>query len=196
MTSSAATDAKRFLTADAMLRLSEDLAAQVARADFRPSFLLALWRGGCLTGAVVQEYLEVKQGTTIDHVAARSVSRDRVTGTPLPGGIQIHATGHACAQLTADDRLLIVDDVHDSGLTIEALIAHLQGRLRANMPREVKVAVVFYKPARSKTARVPDFYVEATDDWLVFPHELQGLSKEEMRAHRPHAHALLYGNTL
>jgi len=32
---------------------------------------------------------------------------------------------------------------------------------------------------------VPDYYVRATDQWLVFPHELQGLTREEIRAHKP-----------
>jgi hypothetical protein len=32
---------------------------------------------------------------------------------------------------------------------------------------------------------VPDYYVHATEQWLVFPHELVGLSAEEIRAHKP-----------
>ena len=47
--------------------------------------------------------------------------------------------------------------------------------------REVKVATVYYKPARNRTGGKPDFFVEETDDWLVFPHEICGLTDDEIR---------------
>jgi hypothetical protein len=34
-------------------------------------------------------------------------------------------------------------------------------------------------------ARVPDYYLEETDAWLMYPHSLEGLTLEEIRAHRP-----------
>jgi len=53
------------------------------------------------------------------------------------------------------------------------------------MPKSVKVAVPYYKPERNKTDRVPDYYLHETDQWLKFPHSLEGLSVEEVRANRP-----------
>ncbi len=188
--SSSVSDAKRHVTADELLRLSELLARKVVDAGFRPTFLIAVWRGGCLPGMVVQEFLERYYHCRIDHVSSRTASRDPVSGEALPE-IQVYAIGHACAVLSPDDRLLIVDDVWDSGRSVPALIAKLETRLRHNMPREVRVATVFYKPERNKSTRVPDFYVESSAEWLVFPHELQGLSDAELAQHRPHAHALL-----
>jgi len=44
---------------------------------------------------------------------------------------------------------------------------------------------VYYKPARNRSSLVPDFFVRATDKWLVFPHEIQGLSREEILQHKP-----------
>ena len=32
---------------------------------------------------------------------------------------------------------------------------------------------------------VPDYYIHETDDWLVFPHELEGLTPEEVSASKP-----------
>jgi hypothetical protein len=37
----------------------------------------------------------------------------------------------------------------------------------------------------------PDFYVYETDEWLVFPHEIDGLTPEEIRAHKPEAAVIL-----
>jgi uncharacterized protein len=64
-------------------------------------------------------------------------------------------------------------------------------RCRNNMPREVKIATVYFKPSRNRTELSPDFYVHATEDWLVFPHEICGLSREEIRAHKPGAELIL-----
>ena len=52
------------------------------------------------------------------------------------------------------------------------------------MPREVKTACVWYKPARRQTELAPDYYVHETARWLVFPHELEGLTPEEIAAHK------------
>ncbi len=52
-------------------------------------------------------------------------------------------------------------------------------------PENVRIATVYYKPSRNKTRLVPDFYVRATDEWLVFPHELKGLTREEILANKP-----------
>jgi hypoxanthine phosphoribosyltransferase len=183
---SSASDRKRFVSPENLNSLAEELAFQVAKADFRPTFLIALWRGGCQPGAVVQEFLEYVQKTKIDHVAVRTISRDAITGVPLKD-IIVHATGHACDTLTADSRLLIVDDVWDSGRSIQAVLDHLSGHIKERMPREIKVATVFYKPKRNKLQREPEFYVEPTDEWLVFPHELVELSDEEVAKFRPNA---------
>ena len=80
--------------------------------------------------------------------------------------------------------MLIVDDVYDSGLSIEAVIDNLKLKARKNTPH-IRVATVYYKPGNNKTDRTPDYYVHETDQWLVFPHELDGLTIEEIYQHKP-----------
>jgi hypothetical protein len=53
------------------------------------------------------------------------------------------------------------------------------------MPEQVRIATVYYKPARNKSALRPDYFIRETDQWLVFPHELQGLTREEILANKP-----------
>ena len=81
-----------------------------------------------------------------------------------------------------DDSLLIVDDVFDTGRSIDAVINTLELKMRRNCPSQIKVATPWFKPNKNATSRVPDYYVHETDDWLVFPHELDGLSVEEISA--------------
>ena len=47
----------------------------------------------------------------------------------------------------------------------------------------VKFAALYYKPGRNETELVPDYYLHETTQWLVFPHELDGLSGAELREH-------------
>ena len=79
----------------------------------------------------------------------------------------------------------MVDDVFDTGLTVEAIINKLRREARLNTPEDIRVAVPWYKPSRKLVPRTPDFYLHETDRWLKFPHSLEGLTEDEIRQHRP-----------
>jgi hypothetical protein len=68
---------------------------------------------------------------------------------------------------------------------LDAVLAELQRRCRRNLPERIRIATVYYKPARNRSNHVPDYYVHDTDRWLVFPHEIQGLTRAEILAHKP-----------
>jgi uncharacterized protein len=89
------------------------------------------------------------------------------------------------SRLSFEDKLLIIDDVFDSGRSLEAVIAELQRRCRRNLPEQIRIATVYYKPERNSSSLVPDYYVRMTNKWLVFPHEVQGLTREEILANKP-----------
>lgn len=67
----------------------------------------------------------------------------------------------------------------------EAVIADLQRRCKRNLPEQIRIATVYYKPSRNRSSLTPDYYVRSTDQWLVFPHEVQGLTREEILKHKP-----------
>jgi hypothetical protein len=56
------------------------------------------------------------------------------------------------------------------------------------------VATVFFKPGNNRTERRPEYSVHETDKWLVFPHELNGLSPEEIARCKPEIARLLRGS--
>jgi hypoxanthine phosphoribosyltransferase len=97
----------------------------------------------------------------------------------------VHGLHYLIENINADDSLLIVDDVFDSGRSIDALITQLKLLTRKNMPEDVRIACPWFKPANNKTNITPDYYVKETDEWLVFPHELKGLTHAEMKAGKP-----------
>ena len=173
---------KWFISADSLLADSFELAQRVLASGYRPSFIAALWRGGAPIGIAVQELFE-HHGLKTDHIAIRTSS---YTGIDQPQRtVRVHAMDYLLSHLTPKDDLLIVDDVFDSGRSLEAVLEELQKRCPDNHPANVRIATVYYKPLRNRSRLVPDYYVHATEQWLGFPHELVGLSAEEIRAHKP-----------
>lgn len=70
----------------------------------------------------------------------------------------------------------MVDDVWDAGTTMKAVIDKLE-----ILQVEVYVAVIFFKPKKNQFPGLePEYCVDTTEAWLVFPHELEGLSKDEI----------------
>ena len=174
--------AKTFISADSLLRDSIQLGLQVVRSGFRPSFLVGIWRGGAPIGIAVQEVLEYN-GIDCDHIAIRTSSYTGIDQQART--VRVHAVDYLVSALNAEDGLLLIDDVFDSGRSLEAILVELKRRCRRNLPEQVRIATVYYKPARNRSALQPHFYVHATDQWLVFPHEMHGLTREEILRHKP-----------
>jgi hypoxanthine phosphoribosyltransferase len=168
---------KRFITAQELLEDSFRVAAKVYEDGFRPQFIVGIWRGGAPIGIAVQEYFDFKEVET-DHIAVRTSSYYGINQQSKE--IKVHGLHYIIENANADDGLLIVDDVFDSGRSIEALIAQLKKLSRNNMPTDVRIACPWYKPKNSKVDLVPDYYVHESSEWLVFPHELSGLTPDEI----------------
>jgi hypoxanthine-guanine phosphoribosyltransferase len=61
----------------------------------------------------------------------------------------------------------------------------LQVALGGETPQNIKLATIYFKPDQNQTEITPDYYITETDEWIVFPHELDGLTKEEVYANKP-----------
>lgn len=179
---------KVYLGAQQLLEDSFRLAAKVVESGFRPTVMIAIWRGGAPVGVAVQELLAY-QGIDTDHIAIRTSSYTGIDGRSSE--IRIHGMNYLIKKLCHEDRLLIVDDVFDTGSTIDAVIRYLHDKARLNTPHDVRVAVPYFKPSRNLTDRVPDYYLHETEEWLKYPHSLEGLSAEEVSQHRPELYRII-----
>ena len=171
-----------YIGAQELLEDAFELGARVLESGFRPSFIVAIWRGGAPIGIAVQELLDYF-GVESDHIAIRTSSYSGIDGRSSE--VRVHGLNYLLKNIEREDRLLIVDDVFDTGRTIEVVIDTLREKARRNAPREIRVAVPFYKPTRNLTDRVPDYYLHETEEWIKFPHSLEGLTTEEIAQHRP-----------
>jgi hypoxanthine phosphoribosyltransferase len=166
---------KQYISADQLLRDSCELGLRIAQSGFRPTLIVGVWRGGTPVAIAVQEVLDFL-GISCDHIAIRTSS---YSGLEQGARVAVHGLDYLYNKLTADDRLLIVDDVHDTGLSMEQVLKELRAHFGAEAP-VTKLAMPYFKPSHNQTAREPDFYLHTTSAWLVFPHELQGLSDTEI----------------
>jgi hypothetical protein len=178
---------KTVLTAQDLLADSFELGVRILESGFQPTLIIAIWRGGTPVGMAVQEILAYC-GIESDHIAIRTSS---YVGVDERGAVAVHGLNYIIKKVCYEDRVLIVDDVFDTGHTIKAVIDELTKRARGNTPEDIRVAVPWYKPTRNETDLVPDYCIRETAEWLVFPHELDALTPEEMQAARPDLHKII-----
>ncbi len=179
---------KTFINEDDLICDSFRLGVRIFNDGCRPTFVVGLWRGGSSVGIYVQECLQYL-GVETNHIAIRtsySGQPDYQEMVENPEDkIRVHGTQYLLETLNAEDSLLLVDDVCSSGLTLRVVVNRLRQRLKRNMPLELKVATIWNKPGHNRSGQMPDYYLHETDEWLVLPYELTGLSMEEVRDHKP-----------
>ena len=176
---------KRIIAANDLLRDSFKLAADIYASGFRPDYLVGLWRGGSAVGIAVQEGLDYF-GVPTDHIAIRTSysGADSYEKMLNRKRIRVHGLEYLLDSVCAEHSLLIVDDVLSSGKSVRAVRKQLEKKARRNLPHDIRVATVWFRPTE-KTRKAPDYFVHETTDWLVLPYELTGMSVDEIKVTRP-----------
>jgi len=168
---------KEFISSQEILTDSLRVGKKIYDSGFEPTFLIALWRGGTPLGMGITEYLNYKGKSIENHfaISTRAYNHDK-----LKGSVNIFGLREVAEKIQPNDRILIVDDLIDTGTTIKAVLQELKEICGQNMPpsENVKIATIYCKPKKSDLR--PDFYLHETDAWLVFPHEIEGLTQEEI----------------
>ena len=137
---------KIFITARQLLEDSFRLANMVYKDDFRPHFIVGIWRGGAPVGIAVQEYFEFK-GVKTDHISVRTSSYYGIDKQSKK--IRVHGLHYLIENANANQKLLIVDDVFDSGRSVAALIKAIRKQSRLNTPSDIRIACPWYKPSKN-----------------------------------------------
>ena len=172
---------KKYISAQQLLDDSYNLGLKILDSGCRPDYIIGVWRGGTPVGIAVQELLDFF-GVKTDHISIRTSSYTGIA--QRVSNVRVHGLDYIIRNVNAEDTLLIIDDVYDTGLSVAQILEDLATKCRRNTPI-MKVATPYFKPNNNKTDRAPDFYLYETDEWLVFPHELSGLTKEELLNDKP-----------
>ncbi len=174
-------DGKLYVDARTLLLNSLRLAGRVWSDGYRPNYLIGIWRGGTPPGIAIHEFFRLK-GVDPYHTTIKTQSYNGMQRGD--GGVEIKGLEHVIDVICANDKMLIIDDVFDTGHTMVAILDQIRRRARRNTP-EIRLATVYYKSAKNETDLVPDYWVVDDNRWIVFPHELEGLSDDEIREHHP-----------
>ena len=146
-------DNKEILTWEGFGVASRELAQQIVDSDFEPDIIIAVARGGLLPAGALSYAMGVKLSDAVNvefYTDVHETLPDPVLLAPMLDTESI-----------SDKKVLVVDDVVDSGRTL-ALVLELLRSYGA----ECRSAVIYEKP-RSEVR--PDFSWKSTDEWIVFP---------------------------
>ena len=171
---------KNFIGPEELLEDAYRLAWKVFKSGFFPTYIIGIWRGGAPLAIAVHELL-CFLGVHAKHTPIKISSYDGLT---RGDEVTIDGLAPLCEMITKNDSLLVVDDVHDTGHSIEHLLTNIETMLLSSKP-EIRVATAYFKPNRNETGKEPDYFLHKNNDWLVFPHELEGLSLDELKIQKP-----------
>ena len=141
---------------DYLLCLAEKLQAQ----NYRPDVVVGVCRGGLIPARILVDLLEARQLASIQVEFYIGLGETKEAPT----------LKQALALSVAGKRVLLVDDIADSGKTLQYAVNYL----KVQGATEIKTATIYYKTC---SVIKPDFYEKETDCWVVFPWE----AKETLR---------------
>jgi len=177
---------KNYLSAEQTLADAYLLGAKILESGFLPDLIIGVWRGGTPIAIAIHELL-MHQGIEADHIPIRS---QLYKGIGERGKtVQVDGLDYVAARLDHIQRILIVDDVFDSGLSMAQILSDI-ALLAGEKTLDCRVAVPWFKPGNNLTTYKPDYFLHTTDAWLVFPHELCGLNQTELLENKPGIEAI------
>ena len=182
---------KEFLPYTAIRNNALKMAHRIYHDGFYPDVIYVSLRGGVYLGNVISEYFKVLQRRASPVYYASVVARS-YTGVRESEEVKVEGWTYSPESLRTGDKVLLVDDIFDSGRTINHLANIIMGK---GIPRkDLKVVVHDYKYFYDKAAQLtiqPDYWcrkhelsVNGEDIWIHYmSHELIGLSQEELEEH-------------
>lgn len=132
---------------------AEELAAQVADSGYRPDIILAIARGGLFVAGSLGYALSVKN--------LYVMNLEFYTGVGTRLDVPMVLPPYLDPAELSDSRILVVDDVADTGLTLETV-----HEFSAGVVAESRTAVLYEKPTSVVAC---DYVWKRTDAWINFP---------------------------
>ncbi len=178
---------KEFLTSDLIRNNTLKMAHKIVNDGFMPDIIYVSLRGGAYVANVLSEYFKLYRNdrpVLFAAVVARSYTDIRENSK-----VMIDGWTYSPDHLRAGDKILLVDDIFDTGKTINHLAEVI---IDKGVPRkDVKVAVHDYKYFTNQKDQLPiqpDYWCRKfempnreNDNWLHYlNHELVGLTPSEL----------------
>ncbi len=150
---------------------------RIRKAGFVPDVIIGIARGGWIPARLIADFFNIKHTANVKAEAYQLIGQEEVEAK-ITQTLSTNIQGK---------NVLVVDDVADSGATLEAVLK----LIKQEDPTNLRTAMLYYKP---RSSIVPDFYVHETSDWVIFSWSIyesvggleakwssEGLSKEEIK---------------
>lgn len=142
-------------------RAVDVISRRIERDAWKPNVIVGILRGGVVPARLLADRLGVEEIGVVEikFYKGIGVTRDK----PY--------IKHPLLSTVVNRDVLIVDDISDSGLTLQTAATHVS----LYSPRSLRTAALYVKPW---TKIVPDYYAFITDKWVVFPWEREETRRE------------------
>jgi len=182
---------KEFLPYEMVRNNALKMAHRIYHDGFIPDVIYVSLRGGVYLGNVISEYFKVVQRRERPVYYAAVVAKSYV-GIRESDEVKVEGWTYLPESLRTGDKVLLVDDIFDSGKTINHLANMI---MEKGIPRkDLKVAVHDYKYFYNKADQFPiqpDYWcrkhelsIKDEDMWIHYTsHELIGLTRDELEKH-------------
>jgi hypoxanthine phosphoribosyltransferase len=178
---------KEFIPYDTVRNNSLKLAYKIYASGFIPDVIFVSLRGGAYIGNVISEYFKIVRKDATPILYAAVVARTYIDSDKKQH-VAVDGWTYNPDFLHYGDKVLVVDDIYDSGKTINHLVQIILGR--GLIKSDVKVAVHDYKIrhyAKDRLPIHPDYYCRyhevknpEDDIWIHYlSHELEGFTSGE-----------------
>ena len=136
------------------LKLARQLAYQVRDSGYQPDLIIAIARGGLMPARLLSDYLDITDLASFRIVHYRGA--EQVPQAKVMQALNVDVTGK---------RVLLVDDVSDSGDTFELALPHIYQK---GQPAELRSAVLDHKTV---SRYEPDYYPRTISEWhwIIYP---------------------------
>ena len=135
-------------------RLSRLLSHAIRASGYRPDLVVAIGRGGFVPARVVCDQLLLQMLTSmkIEHWGIAAEKKEK-TVVRFPLSVDVK-----------DLKVLIIDDITDTGETLQVAVEYVEG----GGPAEIRTGVLQHK---FTSAFSPDYYAEYMDEWrwVIYP---------------------------
>jgi hypoxanthine phosphoribosyltransferase len=129
---------------------------KIQASQYQPDIIIGIAKGGTIPTRILSDLMEISQTTNIQIKSYRTIAEPEIE--PL-------ITQRLTTSIT-NKKVLLVDDIADSGKTLKAAKMYLQ----EHKAKDIKIATLYAKP----TSEIePDFYEKKTSKWVVFPWEMK-----------------------
>lgn len=127
-------------------------AQKIIADDYKPNIIIGVARGGVVPSRILSDLLEIRDFATIEIEYYSGIEQT----------IQKPILKKYLNRQLKDKKALLVDDVSDSGYSLQLAKNHLQQQ----ETKETKIATLYTKSA---SITKPDYYEKLTGNWVVFP---------------------------